>query len=342
VDPLSQGALGAVAAQCLAKKSSHLLPALLIGALSGMAPDLDIFIRSSTDHLLALEYHRQFTHSLIFIPVGGAFCGYLLWWLFFRQKLSAKEAIVFGILGWSTHGLLDACTSYGTLLLWPFSDLRVAWNNIGIIDPIPTFLWCAGAWLAAKSKKRMLATLGLILGCLYLAFGLLQRERASRFQDQLIQQRGHTVQRRTVKPTIFQLFLWRSLYESQGKYHVDALRVGLKESRVYPGSTLDKFRMEEFLTANPTPTQTHRDIERFSKFSDNWVAYHPEETGVIGDVRYSLLPYEISPLWGIRLNPSAPNEHLRFENFRTASSKDFEILKKMILGRELSSEKSGP
>ena len=39
-----------------------------IGFLSGLAPDLDIFIRSESDPLLFLEFHRQFTHSLIFIP----------------------------------------------------------------------------------------------------------------------------------------------------------------------------------------------------------------------------------------------------------------------------------
>ncbi|GAL32009.1 integral membrane protein [Vibrio maritimus] len=38
-----------------------------LGLLSGLAPDIDVLIRSSHDPLLFLEFHRQFTHSLLFI-----------------------------------------------------------------------------------------------------------------------------------------------------------------------------------------------------------------------------------------------------------------------------------
>ena len=61
MDPLSQAAIGAAAAQS-GSRASTLRHALWIGALAGMAPDLDVLIQSNTDPLLALEYHRQFTH----------------------------------------------------------------------------------------------------------------------------------------------------------------------------------------------------------------------------------------------------------------------------------------
>ena len=40
------------------------------------------------------------------------------------------------ILGYGTHGLLDACTSYGTHLYWPFALDRISWNLVSIIDPL--------------------------------------------------------------------------------------------------------------------------------------------------------------------------------------------------------------
>ena len=47
---------------------------------------------------------------------------------------------------WSifTHPLLDSCTTYGTQLFQPFSDYRVAFNNISVADPFYTvpFLVC--------------------------------------------------------------------------------------------------------------------------------------------------------------------------------------------------------
>ena len=45
--------------------------AWLLGAVGGVLPDADIVIRSSADPLLAIQYHRHFTHALAFIPVGG-------------------------------------------------------------------------------------------------------------------------------------------------------------------------------------------------------------------------------------------------------------------------------
>ncbi len=48
MDPVSQGVLGASVPSALSQKK-HLVAAGLFGALAGMAPDLDSFIRSDTD-----------------------------------------------------------------------------------------------------------------------------------------------------------------------------------------------------------------------------------------------------------------------------------------------------
>ena len=79
MDPLSQGALGASASQSFASEPGKQRSAMLVGLLAGMAPDLDIFIRSANDPLLFLDFHRQFTHSLFFIPVGALLCALILY-----------------------------------------------------------------------------------------------------------------------------------------------------------------------------------------------------------------------------------------------------------------------
>lgn len=120
---MTQGVLGAILPLSAARKE-HLRTA---GLLCGLAPDLDVLVSSSTDPLLPLEYHRQFTHSLIFIPVGGLICALVLYLLFARHRsLSFGATYLYCTLGYATHALLDSCTTYGTLLLWPFSDMRVA------------------------------------------------------------------------------------------------------------------------------------------------------------------------------------------------------------------------
>ena len=73
MDPLTQGVLGSTAAQLLAKPTQK-FTAVILGFLSGMAADMDVLIRSSNDPLFSLEYHRHFTHALIFIPFEALLC----------------------------------------------------------------------------------------------------------------------------------------------------------------------------------------------------------------------------------------------------------------------------
>ena len=115
-----------------------------------MAADIDIFFKSDIDPLFYLEFHRQFTHSLLFIPIGSFLCACFFYYLFLRSKdIKFKETYIYCTLGYATHGLLDSCTSYGTQLLWPFTNERIAWNLISIIDPlftIPLVILVLFAW----------------------------------------------------------------------------------------------------------------------------------------------------------------------------------------------------
>ena len=143
MDPVTQGTVGAVLPQSLANRRTAVW-ATVCGLLAGLAPDLDVLIRSENDPLLFLEYHRQFTHSLIFIPVGGSLVGLLLYLLVGKKSgHSITTTLIFSNLGYGTHALLDSLHLWNCLL-WPFSETRFAWNLISIIDP---FLQCPFYWL---------------------------------------------------------------------------------------------------------------------------------------------------------------------------------------------------
>lgn len=332
MDPLTQGVLGSVAAQSAARRE-NMKPATLAGILGGMAPDLDVLIRSSSDPLLFLEYHRHFTHSLAFIPVGGALVGSALW-LLMRRRASLPWLIAFSTLGWATHGLLDACTTYGTQLLWPFDNVRIAWGNVGIVDPIPTLAWLLGTILAVTSGWAFWARVGLVVGVLYLLLGVAQRERAESVQADMIRARGHDAVRAEVKPTVLNIFLWRSIYEHDGQFQVDAIHVGLTGApRIYAGDAVPKLEPDSL--GLPEDSRMAADIARFTWFSDGWTALHPEHDLVIGDARYALLPHEIHPLWGIAIDPAHPDDHARYETFREPSQEAWRTFFAMVRGHEL-------
>jgi len=300
MDPLSQAVLGASLAQSFSNDKGKQKSALVIGALAGMAPDLDILIRSNLDPLLFLEFHRQFTHSLIFIPVGALICA-LAFYPFSKARLSFAHIYLFSFLGFATHGLLDACTSYGTQLFWPFSNVRVAWNTVSIIDPMFTLPVLVLVLIAAKKKNNLYARLAFVYAVIFLALGVLQKNRAEIALNELAEQRGHQVERVHIKPSFGNRHLWKLIYEYDGRYYVDAVKL-LIDTEYITGTSIQKLDIKRDFPWLPASSQQAIDIERFRWFSDDFLAVSPQDPNYIMDIRYSFLPNQIRPMWGIEVS----------------------------------------
>ena len=332
MDPLTQGALGASLPQsCVDRRQAA--SAGLMGFLAGMAADLDVLIRSSSDPLLFLEYHRQFTHSLVFIPVGGLLCALLLHQFYARRRgLAFRQSWLFCTLGYATHALLDACTTYGTMLLWPFSDQRFAWNTISIIDPIFTLPLLAGVLLTARRKRRVYVRVALAWACVYMGLGLLQRNTATEMGYELAQARGHTPLRLEAKPSFANILVWKIVYETGDRYHVDAVRAGLAP-RVFPGDAVQKLDIARDMPWLDLDSQQARDIERFRWFSNGYIARDPLHSNRVIDIRYSMIPNEVAPLWSIELQPGASAEqHAAYRVHREAGGDSLGTMWGMVTG----------
>ena len=333
MDPLSQGVLGASASQAFSRGQRAAI-AGVFGGLGGMAPDLDYLIRSPSDPLLFLEYHRQFTHSFVFIPVGGIICGLILYWLLGRRwQLGLRESCLYTTLGYATHALLDACTTYGTQLLWPFSDARFAWNVVSVIDPLFTIPILALVAATAIRKRPLFARLALGWAVVYLGIGLVQHERAVAGGSGLAASRGHEPAELVAKPSFANLLVWKTVYASGGYYYVDAVRAG-SSIRIYPGDRVRKLDVSAAFPWLRPDSQQAIDVERFRWFSDGYVAQDPQHPDRVIDVRYSMTPNEINALWSIELDSSAaPDSHARYLVHRESSAERNRLFRDMILGR---------
>lgn len=340
MDPLSQAVVGALLPQALARTNS-IRTATLAGIAGGLAADLDVLIRSSEDQLLQVEYHRHFTHSLLFVPVGGLIVGAALWPLI-RKKTQFGQAYLWSTLGFLTAGLLDACTSYGTRLFWPFSQERIAWDLISIIDPVFTFTVLVLVVLAARRRSPGIARWGWIFVFSYLSLGLVQQHRSESIAFDLAERRGDKISRLVVKPSIGNLFLWRSTYETRsGHIQADGIRPGLfGASRIYEGERCRKLSLDDAAQGAPPSSTLRKDLMRFAHFSDRWLGRHPTEARVVGDMRYAAQPDQLQPLWGIELDHERPEAHVRWVTFRQADRAALDRLWTMILGRELPASRS--
>jgi inner membrane protein len=320
MDPLSQGVLGAAAPKSIAPPE-HARIACLLGFLAGMAPDLDVFIRSSSDPLLFLEYHRQFTHSLIFIPVGGLICGLVLHYLFGRKHgLTLQRSILYCTLGYATHALLDACTTYGTQLFWPFSDTRFAWNTVSVIDPLFTLPVGMLVAISVWRRKALFARLALAWAIAYPTLGLIQRDRAQALGWEIAASRGHQPNSLEAKPSFANLLLWKTVYATEGQFYVDAVRVGFSP-KVFYGDSIPRLDLDRDFPWLDHSSQQARDVERFRWFSNGYVARDPSNPNRITDIRYSMLPNKIAGLWSIELSPSAETDsHVSYQVSRDRSA----------------------
>jgi inner membrane protein len=330
VDPLTQAALGAALAQSAAKPQEARLAAT-VGAVAGLLADADVLIRSSSDPLLTLDYHRHFSHSLIFVPAGALIAAVLLW-PFLRRHLAFSRLYLFSFLGFALSGALDACTSYGTHLLWPFSDEPVAWNLISVVDPVFTLGLLAAVVCGAVRHRPKTALIGLGFAAVYLLAGWIQQQRALGVVEELARARGQTTDQLLVKPTLGNLLLWRSIYLHGENFHIDAIRVGRGPSRIYEGGSLKRALPHRNPFELPPDSTTLRDAERFHRFSDGFTARHPELKNVLGDARYSMTPNGLIPLWGIEIDPQRPEAHVKYRVFRDTGQDQRRRFWSMLLG----------
>lgn len=315
MDPVTQGALGAAAAQLAVGR--RLGPRTwLYGCLGGMAADLDVLIRSSTDPLLGIIYHRHFTHSLAFIPVGGLLVA-LPWILRDKYKEQRKLILVATTVGYATHALLDCCTSYGTMYLWPFSDQRVAWSFISIVDLVYTVPLLLGVWLTKRSGSMRPVTIAFVFAHIYMALCGLQKLRALDLRDRLAESRGHVVERSFVQNLIATNIGWRSIYEYDGRIYADALYTPwFGEPVVEEGESVDVATADDLPAPVRQNERTSAGFETFSWFASGWVVAETSQNGeaLVCDVRYSRVPARFSAFWCARLRPGDDTPVARVDN----------------------------
>ena len=335
MDIVTQAVLGSALAQSIAKKTQLRLAAW-VGLLAGILADADVLIFSDTDPLLTLEYHRHFTHSVFFIPFG-AFVAAALCWLVIkkwsaRDDINFRQVYLFSLAGYSLSGFIDACTSYGTYLFWPVYDQRISFNIISIVDPVFSSILIVFVVFAWRKKQPRLAHIGLVLSALYLCIGLMQNYRAEQQIKNLLQERQHQAEKILVKPSFANIFLWRLIYIADNNVYIDAVHLGFS-AKLYPGASMPLFKMEnEYPDLNST-TALYRDIKRFAHFSDGFIARGPLDNRVLGDMRYSMLPNSAQPIWGITLNPDAPQKHAAYNFYRKNTAEMRQQFKQMLLGK---------
>ena len=250
MDSLTQIILGAACGEiALGKKIGN--KALLFGAIGGTIPDLDVFIGKFlyNNEIQAMAFHRGFMHSLLFATLSAFLFGWFTYTFYNtgirRETTTQKDWIWLFFLSIFTHPLLDCFTPYGTQLFAPFSDYRVAFNNISVVDPLYTlpFLICMIVVLFFKrtNVKRLKWTkIGIYISSCYLLFTIGNKFYIDTIFKKSFKKAGISVERFSAQPSILNNILWYAVAETKYKYHLTFYSLLDKSNTANKIITIDK------------------------------------------------------------------------------------------------------
>ena len=230
MDSLTQIVLGAACGEIvLGKKIGN--RALLFGAIGGTIPDLDVFIGRFlySNEIQVMAFHRGFMHSILFAVLGA----FLFGWLSFKIYNTGKRIETTTKKNWIklffwailTHPILDCFTPYGTQLFAPFSDYRVAFNNISVADPIYTipFLLCliiVMFYNRENQKRKWWLKTGIYISSIYMIFTIGNKLYIDLVFKESFKKAGISYDRFTAQPTILNNILWYAVAETDKQYHL--------------------------------------------------------------------------------------------------------------------------
>ncbi len=215
MDSITQAALGAVVGEAVAGRRIG-NRALLLGAIAGTLPDLDLLASFFVSDVARFTGHRGLTHSFVVAPFAAWGLSVLCARVFPRAGLARGQWLHLLLWCFVTHIVIDLCTVYGTQILYPLSDYPFALSSLFIIDPFYTApLLAAIVWLLAVRRapglRRRATAAALALSTAYLVAGLLLKVHAGQAFAEALDARG--VEHRGVKTmnTPFNVVLWRAL-----------------------------------------------------------------------------------------------------------------------------------
>jgi inner membrane protein len=217
VDSVTQAALGASIAGAIAPAGQR-RKALLVGAVLGTMPDLDVFIDYG-DAVRNFTYHRGFSHSLIVLAPFSCLLWLALrqWWAPARKEPRRWLAII--VLALMTHPLLDAHTAYGTQLLWPLTTPPVMWGTLFIIDPLYTLPLLIGVIVSAFWPLREWSGVtlrgALAVSTLYIAWSWMAQGIVRQHTEEALAAMDIQDAPVFLTPTPFNTLLWRIVVQTR-------------------------------------------------------------------------------------------------------------------------------
>ena len=112
---------------------------------------------------------------------------------------------------------------------------------------------------------------------------------------------------------------------------MDAIRT-LRTTTWCSGESIEVFDYDKHIPTLDKNSQQGIDIERFRWFSQDYLGYD-YQSQLVADIRYSMIPSQIRPMWGLRIIPAKnQSEHAVWIASRNLDDEQLSLFKDMLTG----------
>jgi inner membrane protein len=219
-------------------------------------------------------------------------------WLDYWQRDQSAVAVSYrtwvALFFWSifTHPILDCFTSWGTQIFQPFSDLRVQWCTVSVVDPMATVPFLILLFVASRFKpenrlRSIYNWLGLAWFCGYLlCYTTWHKALAIDIFNQSFHAKNIEYERLYTNPTIFNNIAWTGISEGDTAYYYGLYSFNDPEPIVGRISTIPK--NHQLLSHIPPDDRALHFLRWFSDGYYNVIPYHGD-TLQVNDLRFGLM-----------------------------------------------------
>lgn len=294
MDSLTHIVLGAATGEViLGKKVGN--KALIWGAIAGSLPDFDTIFTPLLSPIDGLFFHRGASHAFIFALIAAPILGYIAS-RFHKDKLFMQWTFM-SLLAIMTHSTIDILNTYGTALLLPFSNQRLAFDAIGIVDfafliPITTLLTILIIKPQASPKRKKYAIWILAYSAFFVVFAISNKLYIEQNVKKQLQSKGIEFSRLNTAPLPYTNFLWLVMAEDPSGFHYGYISNFDKQ----PLKTNYIKRNNQLLQGNLNGSS---EIEKIKSFTKGFytVEQQGKNTFLIYDLRFGSLDFDNPDNW---------------------------------------------
>lgn len=283
MDSLTQIVLGAAVGEAvLGKKIGN--KAIFYGAIGGTIPDLDVFVTNFTDTVTGLTIHRGFSHSIVFCLIFAPIFSFIV--SKFEKYKSKKNWTIFFFLVLLTHPILDAFTTWGTQLFWPFKN-RLAFKTIFVIDPLYTlpFLFFLVLTMFQKKgtkKRKTFNNWGLIISSSYLLLTILLKFVSFQNFKQELEKNNIKYLSIQTKPTPLNTILWTANVKTNNGFLIGNYSLLDKKPIVFSEYPDNRNLLENL--------QNHHKMKQMINICNGWFTIQKQNNNLyFNDLRFGTL-----------------------------------------------------